>query len=71
MDGHLEMAYEDVVAPPCEGPVDDNDGPLDQPDCELCGEEADEDTGEFWDPEIQSGVWAHELCARDAGLEPA
>lgn len=39
--------------------------------CELCGEPADDEMGEFWQPEQENSVIAHAQCGIDAGLEIA
>jgi hypothetical protein len=43
--------------------------------CGLCGEPADAEMGEFWDPERNGGqgggVIAHGQCGLDAGMEMA
>jgi hypothetical protein len=43
--------------------------------CGLCGEQADAEMGEFWQPEANNGqgagVVAHGQCGIDAGLEMA
>ncbi len=40
-------------------------------DCELCGEPEDEETGEFWSPDLGRSVVAHSQCGEDAGLQLA
>lgn len=48
---------------------DDERELMDDDRCELCGEDADDDTGFFTAPgEV---IWAHSSCAEDAGLELA
>ncbi len=44
---------------------------MDNSDCELCGEPADDDTGFFQDDDRTETVWAHSSCGEDAGLELA
>ena len=39
--------------------------------CELCGEPADDEMGEFWQPEQKNSVIAHAQCGIDARLEMA
>jgi hypothetical protein len=39
--------------------------------CGLCGEPADAEMGEFWQPEQNTSVVAHAQCGIDAGLEIA
>lgn len=44
---------------------------LDESTCELCGEGADDGTGEFWDETTGEAVYAHALCGTDRGLRLA
>ena len=41
------------------------------PGCDLCGESADEEMGEFYGPAVDGVVVAHATCGLDAGLEIA
>lgn len=38
------------------------------PECGLCGEPQDGETGEFWDADRDESVVAHAQCGIDAGL---
>lgn len=40
----------------------------DAEECELCGEAADAEMGEFWDAGKDKSVVAHAQCGLDAGL---
>jgi hypothetical protein len=51
-----------------------NDGsqPTECPSCcQLCGEMADAEMGEFWDKSKEESVTAHAQCGIDAGLDLA
>lgn len=39
--------------------------------CELCGEPADDEMGEFWDEDTETSVYAHAQCGLDAELSLA
>jgi len=39
--------------------------------CELCGESADAEMGEFWDKGLERGIIAHAQCGIDAQMELA
>lgn len=40
----------------------------DAPRCRLCGEQADEEMGEFWCETTGRSLLAHARCGADAGL---
>lgn len=45
--------------------------PLNENECEICGEPADDEMGEFWDYKKQDSVYAHAQCGLDANLPMA
>lgn len=42
---------------------------MDTDECELCGEAADGEMGQFQDDDRTEVVWCHAGCGEDAGLE--
>jgi hypothetical protein len=62
--------YDDAYAKPRDFAIEMNDGTI-LLDCQICGEPADEEMGEFWDHNSNDSVIAHGQCGLDAGFEMA
>jgi len=45
--------------------------PYDENECQICGDKADSEMGEFWDTRTSENVYAHGGCGIDAGMELA